>query len=94
LTSVGFLIFCIGRVRFDFRYLEDALQRLREEFLVIFKLEFIPESWRASLAYAVRGWLGCVLALYIAYFVQLDQPYWAGMTAWLAMQPTPGMALS
>jgi uncharacterized membrane protein YccC len=75
-------------------HLGDAFQWIRRESLTIIRLEFVPESWRASLAYAVRGWLGCVLALYLAYFFQLDQPYWAGMTAWLAMQPTPGAAIS
>ncbi|HTR40998.1 MAG TPA: FUSC family protein [Pseudomonadales bacterium] len=75
-------------------HLGDAFHWIRREFLTIVRLEFVSESWRASLAYALRGWLGCVLALYLAYFFQLDQPYWAGMTAWLAMQPTPGAALS
>ena len=75
-------------------HLGNAFQWIRRESLTIIRLEFVPESWRASLAYAVRGWLGCVLALFLAYFFQLDQPYWAGMTAWLAMQPTPGMAIS
>jgi len=42
----------------------------------------------------VRGWLSCVTALFIAYYFQLDEPYWAGMSAWLAMQPTSGMTLS
>lgn len=35
-----------------------------------------------------------MLALFIAYALQLDQPYWAGMSVWMVMQPTPGMAIS
>lgn len=70
------------------------LDHFRSEFLAILHLEFLPESWRKPMTFAVRGWISCVTALFIAYYFQLDEPYWAGMSAWLAMQPTSGMTLS
>jgi uncharacterized membrane protein YccC len=75
-------------------YFGDAFQWIRKESLAIVRLEFVPEPRRVPLAFAIRGWVGCMLALYLAFFFQLDQPYWAGMSAWIAMQPTPGMAIS
>ncbi|HEX4141902.1 MAG TPA: FUSC family protein [Candidatus Methylacidiphilales bacterium] len=59
---------------------------------------FWQESRLVALAgpffFGVRGWFACMLALYIAYALQLDQPYWAGMTVWMVMQPSPGMTIS
>lgn len=64
------------------------------EFLGLLRLDFLPEKWRDPLAFALRNWIACMLALFLAFFLQLDQPYWAAMTIWMVAQPTPGMAIS
>ena len=35
-----------------------------------------------------------MLALYLAYAFQLDDPYWACLTVWTVANPTPGLVLS
>jgi len=65
-----------------------------EELYLLGRLEFVPESWRAPLAFGLRSCGATVLALGLAFFLQLDQPYWAGMAIWMVAQPTPGMAIS
>ena len=62
--------------------------------LVLTRFDWIPASWRRPMAFAVRTWLTSVFALFIAFFLQLDQPYWAGMSVWILAQATPGMTLS
>jgi uncharacterized membrane protein YccC len=42
----------------------------------------------------LRAWLSATMALYIAFVLQLDNPVWAWLTAWIVSQPTPGMILS
>jgi len=49
---------------------------------------------RDRLAFAFRTWLTAMLALYIAFALQLESPYWAWLTVWIVAQPTPGMLLS
>jgi uncharacterized membrane protein YccC len=58
------------------------------------RLEFIPEPWRDRFWFAWRATVACMMALWFAFYLQLDSPYWAGMTIWMVSQPTPGMALS
>ena len=58
------------------------------------RLEFIPEPWRQKFFYAARSVIACMAALWLAFYLQLDSPYWAGMTVWMVAQPTPGMAMS
>ena len=48
----------------------------------------------AGFAFALRNWLASMLALYIAFALQLDSPVWAWLTVWIVAQPTPGMVLS
>ena len=52
-----------------------------------------PRAWEMS-AFALRAWAASMLALYLAYFFQLESPYWAWLTVWIVAQPTPGMLLS
>jgi len=52
-----------------------------------------PRAWAMS-AFAFRAWAASILALYIAYILQLESPYWAWLTVWIVAQPTPGMLLS
>lgn len=47
-----------------------------------------------GIAYALRAWIASTLALFIAFELQLDNPIWAWLTAWIVSQPTPGMVLS
>jgi uncharacterized membrane protein YccC len=47
-----------------------------------------------QMAFAFRTWLTAMLALYIAFALQLESPYWAWLTVWIVAQPTPGMLLS
>ena len=62
--------------------------------LALIRFDFIPAKMRPALIFALRTWLTSMLALYIAYAVQLDAPYWACLTVWLVANPTPGMVLS
>jgi uncharacterized membrane protein YccC len=64
------------------------------EILALARLEFVSKEWREALAFALRCCAACVLALYLAFFLQLDEPYWAGLAVWMVAQPTPGMAIS
>jgi uncharacterized membrane protein YccC len=52
-----------------------------------------PRVWEA-VGFAVRTWLASMLALYVAYALQLDAPYWSWLTVWIVAQPSPGMLLS
>jgi uncharacterized membrane protein YccC len=45
-------------------------------------------------AFALRNWLASMLALYIAFALQLESPVWSWLTVWIVAQPTPGMVLS
>ena len=47
-----------------------------------------------AVSYALRAWLASTMALYVAFVLQLDNPIWAWLTAWIVSQPTPGMVLS
>ena len=71
-----------------------GLRRAWGEFLALLRLEFIPETMREGVVFAVRTWFACVLALCVAFFLQLDEPYWAGMSVWMGTQPVAGMAIS
>jgi uncharacterized membrane protein YccC len=35
-----------------------------------------------------------MLALYLSFLFQIDEPLWAGLTVWQGIQPAPGMAIS
>jgi uncharacterized membrane protein YccC len=49
---------------------------------------------RDMAGFALRAWLASILALYAAFALQLESPYWALLTVWIVAQPTPGMLLS
>ncbi|MEN3929481.1 FUSC family protein [Microvirga sp. W0021] len=46
-----------------------------------------------SANFAFRTMLASLLALYIALYLQLDEPHWAAVTVWVVGQPMRGMAL-
>jgi uncharacterized membrane protein YccC len=52
-----------------------------------------PRVWDMG-GFALRAWLASMLALYVAFALQLESPYWAWLTVWIVAQPTPGMLLS
>lgn len=54
---------------------------------------FDPLSIRSA-NFAVRTTIASLLALYVALYLELDEPHWAGVTAWVVGQPMRGMALT
>ncbi|MGX5828190.1 FUSC family protein [Mesorhizobium sp. 43Arga] len=48
---------------------------------------------RASLLFAIRLWMSVCLALLVALWLQLDNPYWAGASASVVCQPQLGASL-
>src|ERR1700675_402458 len=46
-----------------------------------------------ALLFGLRFWTAVCLALYIAFWLQLDNPYWAGTSAALVCQPRLGASL-
>jgi uncharacterized membrane protein YccC len=47
----------------------------------------------APLFFGLRLWISVCLALYLAFWLELDNPYWAGTTAALVCQPHLGASL-
>jgi uncharacterized membrane protein YccC len=64
------------------------------EVAAVWRFEFLPVSWREAFGYGLRAWLACMLALYLSFLLQIDEPLWAGLTVWQGIQPAPGMAIS
>jgi uncharacterized membrane protein YccC len=48
---------------------------------------------RSPLAFGLRLWISVCLSLYVAFWLELDNPYWAGTTAALVCQPHLGASL-
>src|ERR1700746_1156277 len=46
-----------------------------------------------SLLFALRLWASVCLALYVAFWLELDNPYWAGTSAAIVCQPQLGASL-
>lgn len=59
--------------------------------LAQFRLPAIP--WQ-SLNFALRTTAASLIALYIAFLLDLDDPKWAAMTVWIVAQGSRGMSLS
>jgi uncharacterized membrane protein YccC len=60
------------------------------------QLETLKRAFRAAgppLLFGLRMWASVCFALYIAYWLQLDNPSWAGTTAALTCQPSIGASL-
>jgi len=56
----------------------------------------LPEALAAlgpPLLFAIRLWASVCLALFVAFWLQLDSPYWAGGTAAIVCQPQLGASL-
>jgi uncharacterized membrane protein YccC len=54
----------------------------------------IPQKFPAAWAHVTRVVLGVWIALYLAYFLQLDSPYWAATTVLLVAHPVRGALFS
>src|ERR1700756_5132851 len=50
-------------------------------------------TWGPPLAFGLRLWVSVSLALYVAFWLQLDNAYWAGTSAVLVCQPRLGASL-
>jgi uncharacterized membrane protein YccC len=48
---------------------------------------------RSPLAFGLRLWVSVCLSLYVAFWLELDNPFWAGTTAALVCQPHLGASL-
>jgi len=48
---------------------------------------------RAPLLFAVRLWASVCLALFVAFWLELDNPFWAGTSAAIVCQPQLGASL-
>jgi uncharacterized membrane protein YccC len=59
-------------------------------------VERFEEAWRAvapSLLFGLRLWASVSLALYLAFWLELDNPFWAGTSAAIVCQPQLGASL-
>ncbi|MBV8664559.1 MAG: FUSC family protein [Hyphomicrobiales bacterium] len=50
-------------------------------------------DWAPALLFGLRLWASVSLALYVAFWIQLDEPYWAGTSAAIVCQPQLGASL-
>jgi len=59
-------------------------------------VRWLQTAWaemRSPLAFGLRLWVSVCLSLYVAFWLELDNPYWAGTTAALVCQPHLGASL-
>src|SRR5215831_14612897 len=57
------------------------------------RLERAIRAAGPSLLFGLRLWASVSLALYLAFWLQLDNPYWAGGSAAIVCQPQLGASL-
>src|SRR5262245_7246924 len=51
------------------------------------------QNARPALAFGLRLWASVCLAMYVAFWLELDAPSWAGTAAAIVCQPTLGASL-
>jgi uncharacterized membrane protein YccC len=59
-------------------------------------VRWLATAWaatRSPLAFGLRLWVSVCLSLYVAFWLELDNPFWAGTTAALVCQPHLGASL-
>jgi uncharacterized membrane protein YccC len=56
--------------------------------------EALPKTSWSSVGFAVRTTVASLIALYIAFLIDLDDPKWAAMTVWIVAQGSRGMSVS
>ncbi len=62
----------------------------------IFDTTWLNEAWLAAgppLLFGLRLWASVCLALYVAFWLELDNPFWAGTSAAIMCQPQLGASL-
>ena len=57
------------------------------------RLEKAMRAAGPPLLFGLRLWASVSLALYVAFWLQLDNPYWAGASAAIVCQPQLGASL-
>jgi uncharacterized membrane protein YccC len=72
----------------------QAGEEFLQSFFSFLCLDFVSPPVRSAVAYAFRTWIAGILALYIAFFCQLESPYWAPIATWISSLPIPGMTIS
>ena len=61
-----------------------------------FNAQRLTEALRAAgpaLLFGLRLWASVCLALYVAFWLELDEPFWAGTSAAIVCQPRLGASL-
>ena len=51
------------------------------------------QTLKAPLAFGLRVWVSMCLALFVAYWLQLENPFWAGTSAGIVCRPSLGASL-
>jgi uncharacterized membrane protein YccC len=69
--------------------LEDLLKRLAKRILVLLNGQVL-----AALIFSLKTFGAALLALYLAFWLGLDQPKWALMTVFIVSQPDSGLVLA
>lgn len=65
----------------------------RSRFQTLGSLAPVGTSWR-NVGFAMRTTAASLVALYVAFLLDLDNPKWAAMTVWIVAQSSRGMSLS
>ncbi len=73
---------CNGLFRESWRWGYVAYEWAAAELAALWRFEFLPASWREPFAFGLRAWFACMLALYLAFLFQIDEPFWAAVTVW------------
>ena len=76
------------------RWAHLGLNWVAAELAAAARFEFLPASYRDAFGFGLRAWLACMLALFLSFLFQIEEPLWAGVTVWQVIQPAPGMAIS
>src|SRR5229473_5677532 len=61
--------------------------------LAVRRLEAALRAAGPPLLYGLRLWASVTLALYVAFWLELDNPFWAGTSAAIVCQPQLGASL-
>jgi len=56
-------------------------------------LSDVLAAWGPPVAFGLRLWISVCLALYVAFWLELDNPFWAGTSAAIVCQPQLGASL-
>src|SRR5436309_4938461 len=74
-------------------YLNRRLSLPPDVSLAVRRLEAALRAASPSLLFGLRLWASVTLALYIAFWLELDNPFWAGTSAAIVCLPQLGASL-